>query len=340
LYNSYLFKVIVPGADMANPQHLKILSRGVKEWNRWKARTKYVQADLSGADLRGWPLCDGINEGIEDEREKPVGINFRNTNLTGAKLDNAILSFGNLTGANLHRCSLRKVFLDRAVIHRCILTHADLSRSFMGGTVLTGTDLSTTIGLDTVRHAGPSSIGLDTIYLSQGNVPEKFLRGAGVPEVFVEYMPSLVLKPIVYYSCFISYSSHDDELAERLYSDLQAAGVRCWFAPHDLLPGQVIIKGIDEAIRVHEKVLLLLSKSSVESNWVEHEVELALTREVHTDHPVLFPVRLDDAIFETTEGWAVTLRESRHIGDFRDWKNYDSYKQALQRLLRDLGKPK
>ena len=51
---------------------------------------------------------------------------------------------------------------------------------------------------------------------------------------------------------------------------------------------------------------------------------------------VLFPVRLDDAVFDTGEAWAGKLRDNRNIGDFRRWKDHDSYQKALDRLLRDL----
>ena len=51
---------------------------------------------------------------------------------------------------------------------------------------------------------------------------------------------------------------------------------------------------------------------------------------------VLFPIRLDDAVFDTGEAWAGKLRDTRHIGDFRRWKDHDSYQKAFQRLLRDL----
>ena len=78
---------------------------------------------------------------------------------------------------------------------------------------------------------------------------------------------------IDYYSCFISYSSKDDAFAKRLYADLQSNHVRCWFAPEDLKIGDRIRTGIDEAIRVHDKLLLILSKSSVASGWVEREVK-------------------------------------------------------------------
>ena len=36
-----------------------------------------------------------------------------------------------------------------------------------------------------------SSIGLDTIYRSKGQIPESFLRGTGLPENFITYMKSL-----------------------------------------------------------------------------------------------------------------------------------------------------
>jgi hypothetical protein len=78
---------------------------------------------------------------------------------------------------------------------------------------------------------GPSTIGIDTIYRSKGKIPEGFLRGAGVPEEFITYMRSLVANPIEFYSCFISYSSKDQQFAESLYAALQVKNVRCWFAP-------------------------------------------------------------------------------------------------------------
>ena len=79
-----------------------------------------------------------------------------------------------------------------------------------------------------MKHRGPSTIGIDTIYRSKGNIPEVFLRGAGVPEDFIVYMRSRVGKAVEFYSCFISYSSEDDDFAQRLYADLQAKNVRGW----------------------------------------------------------------------------------------------------------------
>ena len=52
--------------------------------------------------------------------------------------------------------------------------------------------------------------------------------------------------------------------------------------------------------------------------------------------PVLFPIRLDDAVMDTDKAWAAKLRRSCHIGDFTNWKDHDSYQKAFDRLLRDL----
>lgn len=197
-------------------------------------------------------------------------------------------------------------------------------------------DLSQTRGLDALYHQGPTTIGIDTVYRSRGEIPEVFLRGCGVPDNYIEYMCSLVGKPIEYYSYFISYSSQDDAFARRLYNDLQGAGVRCWFAPEDLPWGAKIRSGIDQAIRKHEKLLLVLSAQSVSSDWVEQEVETAQERERQEKKLVLFPVRLDDAVMQVKEGWPAYLRNTRNIGDFTHWEDPAQYQQAFSRLLHDL----
>ena len=102
----------------------------------------------------------------------------------------------------------------------------------------------------------------------------------------------MVGRPIEFYSCFISYSTHDQEFAERLHADLQAKGVRCWFAPHDIKGGRKIHEQIDEAIRLHDRLLLILSEHSMRSEWVKTEIAKARKREVKEGKRVLFPVRL------------------------------------------------
>ena len=205
-------------------------------------------------------------------------------------------------------------------------------------------DLRAVKGLETVHHVGPSVIGIDTIFQSNGNIPEAFLRGCGIPDDFITYMKSLAANPIEFYSCFISYSTKDQEFADRLYADLQNKGVRCWFAPNDIQAGKKIHEQIDEAIRRYERLLLILSPNSMKSPWVKTEIRKARKRERTEKKRVLFPVRLvsfeairDWELFDADEGkdLAGEIREY-FIPDFSDWKKHDSYAKGFQSLLRDL----
>lgn len=162
------------------------------------------------------------------------------------------------------------------------------------------------------------------------------MRKAGVPEDLLTYLPSLMNHAIEYYTCFISYSSKDQDFVELLYADLQSKGIRCWFALEDMKIGDKIRVRIDESISMYDKLLLILSEHSVESNWVEYEVETALAKETKGKPTVLFPIRLDDTLMESSTAWAAHIENTRHIGDFRKWKEQDAYQRAFTRLLRDL----
>jgi len=335
---------------MANPEHLKILKQGVEAWNEWRRRNPHLirdpswpdlsQADLRGANLRGAKL-DGALFTQADLRVAEL----EEANLRGAYFTLADLRGANLRGADLTGARLCEAYLGAANLGARLLW-ADLSAADLHGADLTGAaigrttfaenDLSEAKGLETVWHVGASTIGIDTIYKSKGNIPEVFLRGCGVPEDFIVYMRSLVGKPIEFYSCFISYSSKDDDFAKRLHADLQAQKVRCWFAPEDLRIGDKFQEKIEESIRWYDKLLLALSGNSIESEWVEQEVQAALEKEHKSSKLVLFPVRLDEAVMETSKAWAANLRRTRHIGDFTRWKDHDAYQRSFQRLLRDL----
>jgi hypothetical protein len=265
-----------------------------------------------------------------------TGANLHQANLTGAnlseaRLDGANLSLANLSGADLSKATLFRTDLSRAILEGTIFSYATA-----GSTIFGEIDLSTAKGLDTVHHSMPSTIGIDTIYRSRGKIPESFLRKVGVPDSFLEVMAAITNRPIEYYAVFISYSSQDRDFAERLYADLQSKGVRCWFAPEDLKIGDKIRPRIDESIHLYDKLLLVLSQHSVASQWVEQEVETALSKERKEHHTMLFPIRLDKTVLEIDGGWPALIRNTRNIGDFTRWKRHDAYQKSLDRLLRDL----
>jgi hypothetical protein len=288
---------------MANEEHVKIIQKGVGVWNEWRKKYPTIRPDLSRADLSG----SDLNE----------------ANLSFAVLSEANLSFAILNGANLSGANL---------------SGANFTNAWAGGTIFGNVNLQEVKGLTTIKHHGPSSIGMDTMERSQGNIPEVFLREAGVSDNFIAYARSLVATPIEYYTCFISYSSKDEAFAERLRADLQSKGVRCWFAPEDLRIGDKFWHKIDESIRMFDKLMIVLSEHSVKSEWVEREVMAAIEKESKRKQTVLFPIRLDESILQLDPipPWASDIKRQRHIGNFSRWKRHDDYQKAFTRLLRDL----
>jgi len=316
---------------MANQQHLDILKQGVEIWNKWRVNFLGIEPDMIGVDLSRTDLS----------KANLSRTNLSKANLRSSRLFEANLSDANLSEADLSSTDLRGAILIRADLFSATLIgvkldRADFSQATMMSTILGELDLSMVRGLENVTHFEPSIISIDTVYRSQGKIPDVFLQGAGVPETFITYIHSLVGKPIDYYSCFISYSNRDEAFAKRLYADLQSNNVRCWFAPEDMKIGDKLRYRIDESIRLYDKLLLVLSAHSVASQWVEHEVETALGKELEGKSNVLFPVRLDEAVMQSRTGWASHIRLTRHIGNFIRWKEHDEYQQAFQRLLRDL----
>jgi TIR domain len=105
--------------------------------------------------------------------------------------------------------------------------------------------------------------------------------------------------------------------------------LRVWLATEDLKIGDRFRSTIDEAIRMYDKLLLVLWKDSVDSPWVGVEVEAAFEKERNQKRAVLFPIRLDDTVMKTTQAWAADVRRTRHIGDFTQWKKHDQFEKVF-----------
>jgi hypothetical protein len=339
---------------MANQEHLDILAKGVETWNAWRKENRDTRPDLFYADLKDADLNDA-NLSVADLSYANLrgadlsGVMLSYANLSRANLSSAILGRANLSGAILSGAILRDADLNGARLSEANLNDADLSDvnlsgARMGSTVFADVDLSAVKGLDSVRHLGPSAIGIDTIYKSKGKIPEVFLRGAGVPENFIAYMRSLTGAALDFYSVFISYSTKDQQFADRLYADLQGKGVRCWFAPHEIQGGKKIHEQIDDAIKVYDKLLLILSDASMSSTWVKTEIANARAKEVQQKRQMLFPISL--VPFDRVKAWKLfdadtgidSAREIREyfVPDFSDWKNHDLYSKAFDLLVRSL----
>jgi TolB-like protein/Flp pilus assembly protein TadD len=77
---------------------------------------------------------------------------------------------------------------------------------------------------------------------------------------------------------FISYSSADAALANRLCDAVEASGIPCWIAPRDVRAGEVYADAIVQAINACRAMVVLLSKTSLESSHVLREIERASSK--------------------------------------------------------------
>ncbi len=275
---------------------------------------------------------------------------FQDSDLRGATFLECIANEASFRGARMRaidmkRCAFRNCDFALADLARSTLERSDFSlssfvRARLGGSRLyassvTGADFTEALGLDKLEIWGRLGIDFDSVEQS-GELPRSLFQGAGLPDDVIDFYLARA-GAILYYSCFISCSDEDREMTEKLHSFLQTRGIRNWIYFESMKIGDQLRGTIDSAIRVHDKLLLVLSGSSVGSSWVRDEVESAFERERQTGANIVFPIRIDDAVMDSDQAWAANIRRTRHIGDFRAWRDAHSWDAACERLIRDLS---
>src|SRR5688500_17216468 len=165
---------------MPNEDLINLIKQGISNWNSWKEKNHPIYVDFTNADLEGENLIHA------DLRWTNLnGANLAGANLLGARLDKATLRGANLLGANLTKTNLNKTNFSNSSLRNVRFTNASISgTNFFGAdldnadfglayiteALFPDNDLSVVKGLDSVRHRGPSSISVDTLYKSGGNI--------------------------------------------------------------------------------------------------------------------------------------------------------------------------
>jgi hypothetical protein len=132
---------------------------------------------------------------------------------------------------------------------------------------------------------------------------------------------------------FISYSHGDSEFVDKIGTCLTEKGIRYWRDIHDMKAGRMEMQ-VDRAIRQNPTVLLVLSKNSLKSDWVEHEVRTARGLEKDIARDVLCPVALDDSWKDSP--WPRRVMEQvmeYNILDFSGWRDDSKFDEIFRRLI-------
>lgn len=360
---------------MTRDEAIKLLRggwSGIRQWNAARQSRRFSlpglrgldlveahlwRANLSDVDLSGSNMGFAFLANCDLEKANLWGVNLEQANLVGADLSGANLSHANLRGAELVLANFERAYTIETNLRDTNLSSARLIgtstfRSDFRGASMSGTviscDLSEAVGLDSTVHTSRSSVSIETILGFGEEFPESFLRGCGLRDEEIAYFRSVVGRPIRCYSCFISYSTKDEEFAARLHNDFQAAGIRCWKWDHDARTGRPIWGEIDQAIRRHDKVVLIASENSLRSPAVNREIERAIQEEDRRikekqagkfdgEVDVLFPVRVDNYLFDGWEHERKADVVKKVIGNARDWdKDPKVYAKVRDRLIKDL----
>jgi hypothetical protein len=93
----------------------------------------------------------------------------------------------------------------------------------------------------------------------------------------------------VSFDVFISYASKDKIVADAVCARLEAAGIRCWIAPRDIVAGTSYGEAIIDAIHGAKVMVLVFSSSANASGHIPKEVERAVSSGV-----AILPFRIED----------------------------------------------
>jgi hypothetical protein len=342
---------------MANEEKLAILKQDIDAWNKWRVENLGI-VDLRGADLNGANLWRANLSGADLFGAKLLHADLAGADCRGVFLGRAHLNYAYLGGVNFTEADLREAELIETSLFQTDFSKAKLKGSKFSGSgmfdaIFADTDLNGVLGLESVYHKGPSSIGIDVIARSKGKLPDIFLRGCGLSDWEIEvaklYDPDLsnderdqILykihdlqshQAIQISRLFISYSHHDTEFVDKMDERLTQKGIRFWRDIHDLKSGR-IEKQIDTAISQGRINLLVLSEYSLMSDWVEHEVRTAREVEKKSGRDILCPVALDDSW--KSSSWPKRIMEQimeYNILDFSAWKNDSKFDEMFRRLI-------
>lgn len=127
-------------------------------------------------------------------------------------------------------------------------------------------------------------------------------------------------------SVFLSHNSVDKPFVRELARDMKRAGIKVWIDEAEIKIGDSIVdkigKGIDEA----DYVVVVLSPNSVDSPWVQRELQVATHQEIVGKRIKVLPVLYKDCNIPS-------YLEDKSFADFRDSANYFT---ALQQILNSL----
>lgn len=307
--------------------------------------TQFGEADLTRADLRSAKLVKAdfyqarLFKSTLSEADCS-GAYFHKTDLTQADFSDADLTKADLVECNLVNGSLARATLVGADLSGATLHGVDMREAVLGWTLLGLLDLSQIVGLDQIRHIGPSTLGFDTALRSHSKLSREFLQGCGITEGVIHHWESLFDHPMENLSCFIRYAPDDSSFARNMYQRGQEKAVRCWLDEMPVEQSARRDRTSPTKYETDQKTVLCLSKASLTSWWIDDEIERVLAREEQLkarsgrDARLLYPVNLDGFMFSGDWKHKREKQIAKLSKDFVGWRrNKEKFDEELTKLI-------
>lgn len=127
-------------------------------------------------------------------------------------------------------------------------------------------------------------------------------------------------------SIFLSHSSKDKFFARTLADHLRGYGIEVWLDEAEINIGDSLTEKIGEAIEGADYVGVVLSHNSINSEWVQRELQIALQKEIKGKKAVVLPI-----LIETVE-IPPFLKDKLYA----DFTSPEKFENELPKLLRAL----
>lgn len=125
---------------------------------------------------------------------------------------------------------------------------------------------------------------------------------------------------------FISYSHEDQHFARKVADKLIQDGYDVWLDQKEILVGDSVAQKIMSGIKECDYFMVVISENSVNSKWVQKELEVALSNELNVEKPKILPIKVDNT--DVPE-----FLKDKLYADFRDNIEFNhSYKQLIEAM--------
>ncbi|HKG61691.1 MAG TPA: toll/interleukin-1 receptor domain-containing protein [Pyrinomonadaceae bacterium] len=104
------------------------------------------------------------------------------------------------------------------------------------------------------------------------------------------------LKTTLRRKVFISYSRKDEWFADKLDDALNRKNVGVWIDKREILVGDSIIKRIREGIATSHFICAVISSNSINSKWVQEELDMAMNQQIESGEVKVLPLVLESGL--------------------------------------------